>query len=332
MTQDNADKIKTLGFKNKISVERRTTIADIFPKSKRRHGIYLLVFSDGLFYIGRTVNFVQRFAQHKKNHHNIIAFYYRVCPIKKLPDIEEALIHHAQNLGLPLTNVVHVSNILGETDFDLLLPVEEQVQWLKTNQLAKPEYTTVGDADQRQKYKHKYEKFRTYAEFSTVSQLLSSYVKACIPAPQQSQGTFWSLSCLPGTNRNTAPRFACISINSMETFVIGHAKGDTQQLWMFIVISEKVLSENYDDYQFGIHFPTAQIYQSEYKTAGPDQLLIYFDDSQEMGRALTNPLIQPAAKELNLRLMRKGATIQHRFHCLDLADELLFIQLNRGWF
>ncbi len=316
--------IETLGFGQKVTVEQRVSIANVFPKSKKRHGIYLLVFADGLFYIGKTADFVRRFAQHQKNHSNISEFYYQICRVKDLERVEEDLIHQAQSLGLPLTNIVHVANVLGETDLDLLFSVEEQAQWLDVGQVAASENAKVNDAVQRLRYRHKYEKFETHPEFATVTELLSMYVKACIPVPRRTEFTFWSVSCLPSTNASISPRFSCISINEMETFVVGHQKGNPHRLWMFMIVSESIFRRDYvGSRRFIREYPSARISPSNYRAAGPDQLQIDFGNPEEMLRALTCPVVKLAAKELNLRLMRKGATMQHRYHCFDLADRLL---------
>jgi hypothetical protein len=40
-------------------------------------------------------------------------------------------------------------------------------------------------------------------------------------------------------------------------------------------------------------------------------------------RVLTDPAVQSAAGLLNLRLMRKGGNLFARFHCFELADQLI---------
>ena len=316
--------IKVLGFERTVDVQQRISIADVFPKSRNRHGIYLLVFSDGLFYIGKTNNFVKRFTQHKKNHPDIIEFYYQLCRRKDLDSKEQELIHQAQSLGLPLTNIVHVSSVLGETDLDLIFSEKEQTLWLDNNLVDMNKNLRVNNGEQRLRYRHKYEKFRAYPEFEAVTELLHLYVQTCIPVPHRTELTFWSASCLPSTNANTYPRFSCISINTMETFVVGYVKSARSELWMFMIVSEQAFRKGYPrDKKFTRLYPSAYISKSNYQAAGPDQLSIEFDKLEEMIKALRQKPVQYAAKVINLRLMRKGATIQHRYHCFDLADRLL---------
>lgn len=70
--------INGLGFKfdEAFDVKGRLSISDLFPKSKKRCGIYLLNFSDNTFYIGQAINAVKRFSQHRKNYNNIVRYWF----------------------------------------------------------------------------------------------------------------------------------------------------------------------------------------------------------------------------------------------------------------
>lgn len=60
-----------------------------------------------------------------------------------------------------------------------------------------------------------------------------------------------------------------------------------------------------------------------YRTAGEDQMQVELGDLDSAMRVLADPAVQSAAGLLNLRLMRKGGNIYARFHCFDLADQLI---------
>lgn len=108
--------VSELGFPDPIDVCGRRSIADLLPKSRDRCGIYLLEFSDGLFYIGQALDVVRRFSQHHKQHSNIVRWSFRPVKRGNLDSVERELIYRAPALGLTLTNKVHVSHVVGETD------------------------------------------------------------------------------------------------------------------------------------------------------------------------------------------------------------------------
>lgn len=100
--------VTELGFPALVDVRGRRSIADLLPKSRNRCGIYLLEFSEGLFYIGQALDVVRRFSQHRKQHDNIVRWSFRPVNRRNLDAVERELIHCAPSLGLALTNKVHV--------------------------------------------------------------------------------------------------------------------------------------------------------------------------------------------------------------------------------
>src|SRR5215208_5348152 len=113
--------VTELGLTVSVDVRGRRSIADLLPKSRNRCGVYLLEFADGLFYIGQARDVVRRFSQHRKLHDDIVRWGFRAVKRRNLDAVERELIHRAPSLGLTLTNKVHVSHIVGETDLDELL-------------------------------------------------------------------------------------------------------------------------------------------------------------------------------------------------------------------
>ena len=89
--------VTELGFPAPTDVRGRLSIADLLPKSRGRCGIYLLVFSDGTFYIGQASDVVRRFGQHRKQHDNIVRWSFRPVKRRDLDAIErEESAAHAQ--------------------------------------------------------------------------------------------------------------------------------------------------------------------------------------------------------------------------------------------
>lgn len=322
------DIINQLGFQfdNPFNVQGRLSIADLFPKSKSRCGIYLLNFSDDTFYIGQAIDAVKRFAQHRKNYDNIERFWFQ--PVKKehLNEVEQRLIHEAEMQGLLLTNKTFVSNIIGDTDLDLIISATEQENWLENDiELSNNHYDLYSTVEPKYiiKYRRNFDKLKQIENYGQLKRILNLYIRKCLPAFKKTELSFWSLSCMPSTNNGTYPRYFCMNVNAMEVFVVGYERKTKKPFAFFMLTSlffddAGELDRLYDKYK------TLEAERSDYRAAGADQVRFYFSNLDELENILlTEPKVISSIKELNLRLMRKGGTIYSPFHCFDLAKDVL---------
>jgi hypothetical protein len=318
--------VTELGFTVSIDVRGRRSIADL-PKKHGRCGIYLLEFSDGRFYIGQARNVVRRFSQHRKLHDDIVRWSFRPEKPRNLDTVERELIHRAPSLDLTLTNKVHVSHIVGETDLDELLAPDEQQSWR-----ANPAKTSAqdvrlnidADGSQRIRYRDAWSSFRDRDDLSQLLGLLRLYVHGCVPAYRRTEYSFWSVSCMPSTNAAYFPRLAAVNMNIMETFVVFHPKHEPNNVLSFVNLSKARLLERYpSERAFYRQHPGTQWDEVYYRAAGEDQMQVESGNLSSAIRVLTDPAVQSAAGLLNLRLMRKGGNLFARFHCFELADQLI---------
>ena len=217
-----------LGFPEAAPVATLRSIAHIFGASKNRCGIYLLQFPDNKFYVGQALNVVRRFAQHRKNYDDIIGFSFIPTPRKLLDETERKLIYKAEQLNLLILNTVHATNVVGETDLDLVVSPEQQDFWLFSPESFNRDEVSVSKITlshaHLERFWRQFQKFKTHPLFSPTSELLRIYLANCILSPRRTEYSFWAISCLPTTNHNTWPRLACINIGVMEVLVIGHFK------------------------------------------------------------------------------------------------------------
>ncbi len=240
--------IRLLGFPTLNNVCGRISIAELFGKSKKRCGVYLLHFDSNVYYIGQALDVVRRFSQHRKLHSDIIGFSFLPTVNQNLDEQERWLIQNAETNGLPLTNRIYVSAILGETDLDLVLPEEEQGNWLtgqkefNLNDLAS---RVILPKEQYLRYSQAFSRFLGRTDQRQVIEVIRKYVFHCVPACQRTEYSFWSLTCLPATNKNTWPRLAALNINFMETFVIGHNAENDKTYWGLINVSKTAIQHNY---------------------------------------------------------------------------------------
>jgi hypothetical protein len=312
--------VEASGFE-RYEVDQLRSIAHLFPKSKGRRGLYVLEFSGAEEYVGQTLNVVGRVADHRRRWDDIEAVRFRRISARgDLDGPEKELIHARLAKGLVLRNNRHsVVPMNFDTDLDWDVAPGEQAAWLNDDVWLPDVRERVDDPGQRQRRMAAYQRLKEHPRFDDVVEAVGRYVADCIPRPRATELTFWSLSAAPSTNRSSSPRLAVVSINSMETLVIGHDLGDPGQLCGFVNVAGERLSS------FGrrsIQPITRR--RVPYEAGGPDVRQVHFRDPKELIDLLRDHRtgLVAAARELNLRAMRKGPTFQWRWHCLALADHI----------
>lgn len=319
-----ADPFVELGFAQLAPVSTLRSIAQLFGSSKPRCGIYLLEFPDRRFYIGQAVEVVRRFAQHRKNYDAIVGFAFVPTQRAHLDQVERDLIRKAEMLGMVILNTVHTSNVVGDTDLDMVISPEEQAFWLSS-----PEKFNGGDtvkpivlpAAQLERFSEQFRRFKAQRLFLVGTQLLQTYIRNCIPAPKRTEYSFWMVSCLPSTNRDTWPRLLCVSAGVMELLVLGFHKSTPSEMWGFVTVASDVLSETFPtEDSLMAAFPLIEVVRREYRDAGQHQVTLHAQSECSMMKLLQHKAVLRAAGALALRVMRKRATIYAKFHCKQLAD------------
>lgn len=317
-----------LGFPETLPVSSLRSVAHIFGASKNRCGIYLLEFSDEIFYIGQAVDVVRRFGQHRQKYENIIGFSFLPTPRKSLDEVERSLICKAESLKLTIINIVHATNVVGDTDLDLVITREHQEQWNQSHNKGthnhEPDATIILPESHHLRFAANFQRYLEHPLHLNALELLRKYIGNCIPYPKRTEYSFWAVSCMPSTNRNTAPRLACVNVGVMEIFVLGHVKNKPNDLWGFLTVASDVLDEAcLDNDSLKASYPLVDIYRSGYRDAGQNQITLLTNDIYTLHRVLRDKVIIQAAATLALRVMRKRATIYGKYHCKQLADLVL---------
>lgn len=319
-----------LGFDSRTEVAGLKSIAHLFGTSKRRCGIYLLALPNDRFYIGQAFDVVRRFGQHVRVHERIAQFAFQPVAKGQLDNREKELIFQAERAGLTLTNVVHVSDIEGESDLDTLVLPGELDQWLGTPwQSNEQDFETEPiefPPAHRARFDAQFKRFTNHPLFVPATTLLYLYLDAAIPYPRRTEYSFWSVSCLPSTNRGHAPRLLCVSASVMEVFCLGYHKDPkfAGGAWGFLNVASDVFAAVYPNEQefHGAH-PHVDMQRGEYRDAGQHQIRLMAYYQGDMFELLNDEAITRAAAHLCARLMRKRATIYSKFHCPQLADAAL---------
>lgn len=317
--------IDSLGFQAEAGhdVIGRVSIADRFPASKSRCGIYLLQFSDGTFYIGQAIDAVRRFAQHRKNYDTIVRHWFQPVAKGQLDQVEQRLIRQAEAAGLLLTNKTFVTNVVGDTDLDLLVSPAEQEAWLADGHPLDNEGVDLSQSVEERfkvKYRQNFQRLQRLPAYARVQALLRAYITLGIPAYKKTEQSFWALSCLPSTSGGS--RYFTLNMNGMEVLVAGREKA-TNQGFVFAVITGSFYSTPAEKARF-LRAYAYHIKPSTYQAAGVDQYRIDFKGLSYLLTALQQePAFRQSVREMSLRLMRRGGTIYSPYHCFDLAEDAL---------
>ncbi len=320
------DPTSALGFPELIEVTSLHSVAHLFGATKKRCGIYFLAFHGGLFYVGQAVEVVRRFSQHRKNHDDIIGFSFIPVTKSELDATEKSLIFNAESIGLRITNAVHVTSIVGDTDFDLVVPITEQNDWLRANERAEASGGVgpkiVLPESQKVRYAKQFSRFGKQPQSARSLALLKQYLQTCVPAPRRTEYSFWAVSCMPTTGNPEWKRLLCVNAAFMELFVVGHEQNDSSVLWSFVNVAEDVLLEHWKSInRLKKKYPFLKVERSDYRDAGQHQLRILCrGGAASMEVLLQDPGVAKAAATLALRVMRKRATIFGKYHCPQLAD------------
>jgi len=150
--------LKEMGFSPTSYVHGRASIADLF-KPGEPCGLYVLHFADGEIYAGQALDVTRRYVQHRKVHTDIEKISFRQVDEDRLNDEERALIGELEQNGHRLRNIIFTSIPKGESDFDLVMPSEEQEQWLGDLGYAGEVGERLIDPELRRRYRRRFQRF-----------------------------------------------------------------------------------------------------------------------------------------------------------------------------
>lgn len=304
-----------MGFAPPQYVKGRASIADLFKPGKRC-GIYILHFSNGEFYAGQALDVTCRFIQHRSTHKDIEKISFKPTSQNRLDDEERSIIWRLEENGRLLRNVTFTSLPKGESDFDFIMSLEDQTEWLDNPAIVDSKGERLVAPDLRRKFRRHYEQYLQAPDANRVLDVLKMYIVAGIPAIRRGEVSFWCLSCMP--KRNVYSR---VNVYWQEVFTAFIHKKD---LWFSLHMARSPLEKAFGaDLRLLLkRHPTANCINHQYEPGGQDQTS--FEIPAEIVKAfITDSSIITAIRLLNLRLMKKGPCIYGRFHCMDLADRVI---------
>lgn len=305
------------GFPPPGGARGRGSIADLF-KPGARCGVYVLLFGDGKAYVGQSVDVVRRYAQHLRVHQDIEAVSFREIPPEELDSTEQELIRLVERSGLRLRNVVFSALPPVESDFDLAMSPEAQMEWLSDIDRVDAEGARIVNADLRAKHSAKYERLRLNTGIEEVLKKVRSYVRRGIPAIKRGEVSFWSLSCLPAYRNPNITVFMRVNIYWQEVLTVFRERYSGLDFFSLHTAREPIEQDaGLSDELAGL-----EITNHVYEPGGHDQVNLLVP-SGAFDALIGRSSVRSAIRQFNHRLMKKGACNFARHHCLDLADEVV---------
>jgi len=301
------------------------SIAQLLPASAGRCGIYVLTFTNGEYYVGQATDVTSRFRDHRDTYPDLAELRFWRVPRHDLDAAEQAEIRRLLAAGLPLRNVTGALGRLGAGPFDKLVTPAEQTTWLGSAPSDRlPDDSREKLAEQRRVQRRRFDRLQADPRFAKLAPSLRRYVAWTIPHPARTEMNRWAIAAAPGTNSRSWPRLLTLSIQNLETlYVFAHVADPTQTSIRVNVDQDVVLQRWGAVDRLQEQHPWLTAYEAHGYLSRPGVLAFEVDRPRDLQRLLAIPAITPAARRLNLDLMRKGPTMHWQTHCPDLADVML---------
>ncbi|KUL31444.1 hypothetical protein ADL15_22175 [Actinoplanes awajinensis subsp. mycoplanecinus] len=294
------------------------------PAADGRCGIYVLSFDGGQLYVGQAVDVVSRFSDHRKTYGDIAEMYFWRVAQARLDDFEQQAIHALQAEGFLLRNVIYASGRLGASDLDTLVSAGEQQQWFAS---VPSEYLGDDERPNRPQVRianqSRFERLATDARLAAVLPAVRRYLAWTIPSPRRTEFSRWSISAVPDTNKNSAPRMLTITLHSLETLHVWAPFEEQHRTIFELNVDLATMQRHWPDPDdlheaFGAAFVQDCIYRVR-----PGVLRLAVEGARNFMRLLDLGGVVEAARRLNLDMIRKGSALQWKSHSFGLADLLL---------
>ncbi len=217
----------------RIDVSARSALSAELAPGERK-GIYLYEFTDGTSYVGKSVDMVERYAQHLHEYRHrpdfagvgIAAAYCASvdedCGDAELDELETSAIAAAEAEGRDLRNLLKVGRPGGSSG--LLLDMDgrrmRSLPWDRADRTGVLSAAELGEptASQRERF----ERLCRVPEGEALLDVLVLYAGTALQEPANTAGLYWTATAYPFRKRTPA---VCVTCGTLETLVV-FADGD----------------------------------------------------------------------------------------------------------
>lgn len=290
--------------------------------------MYVLEYADGTRYVGQAVDVVRRYAQHRHAGGPIEAVEFCPVPEADLDQVERAMIGHEEQRG-PIRNHRHASEVRGPSKLDPVVTIDDQLAWLNGATALDNDEAGVRSDNQKQRLagQKRFEELLAAPGAEVATNVLQSFLWSTVPRPRETERQFWAVSAMPSTNGGG--RFATLSVGKLETMFLYLVPLDAQgwaALGGCVNVSASLVAPDVLDGTLDQPWAYVDRVGPLYESAGADLAGLRFvctDDNDGYEEILGWPGVADAARTFAVRMMRKGLSLQGRWHNYPLADVLL---------
>lgn len=196
--QDLTQQLAALGYRERDShpVSGGQPIDHLYPAG-RRCGIYVLEFENGDLYVGQSKDVVKRYLSHRKRHMDIAVIHFKPHPQADLTAEERLVTRTLEQQGWPMRNISNVTFTRSQAKFDEIMPKDLQDAWIADASMEYFGEPALLDPKHYTSTEARFKKLTLQPNWQTAVEIGSYYLRCCIPAWQQTETSYWSVSCMP---------------------------------------------------------------------------------------------------------------------------------------
>jgi hypothetical protein len=186
----------------------------------------------------------------------------------------------------------------------------------------RPDPADHNGLEQRFKFAGRFEKLLGKPQAEDALDILRSYAATCLPIPRLTERFFWSVSCLPSTDK------ALVRVNAswMELFAL-MPDGDQLSSRIILHIADFTADGSDDPEQLDRDLLAACAGRAEdvrHHLWGKHGILVAkVRGADSIRRFLAHPQALRAIRSFNLHYLNRGRNAYQASHCYSLADAML---------
>lgn len=293
-----------------------------FGLGEASRGIYAYHFTDGTWYVGKSVDMAGRYTQHLHE--------YRHYP-KGMPDVSEAwfasvdsedpaildemetrAIGWFEASGHNLRNKAKTNLPQGSGNVSVLLggSIGISLPWKRAERPLFSGEWENGEYEPDEGKRCQFEKLLAQSDWPRFKRILRSYILATIPAPDKTAGVMWAISAYPSGRYGNTRRYCTLTIQNLETLVLAYA--DDGCFYGFLNMKRPK--------DACVRMP--KLVRADYRAA-KDVLTESFTTIDGMLAAVDNDDVCDWCYRLNIELMRKGGCMVRQSNNQLLARAVL---------
>jgi hypothetical protein len=201
------------------------------------------------------------------------------------------------------------------------LTANQQRDWLEGRATPQDADERSESLEQRFKYVARFEKLLRRPQAQEVLEILRIYGETCIPIPRKTERYYWSVSCLPSTDKTLAR----VNASWMELFAL-QPDGDDLRARFILHLSDFTTDGSLEPDHLDQGLIDACVGRPEdvsHFIWKDDTFGLKVRGSASIRAFLAHPRALRAIRRFNLTHMNRGRNAYQASHCYSLADHMV---------